>query len=203
MAKDLLAGVHLWIGVIVLGTISLVACSHPNGSAVRDSQTSVECLDGVKTFLGPNSEVLKCGPLNGTDAVEAVGIVKLKKLSVNSDGLPVSQLAVVRFDGGRWRSVLTASDHWIRNEAGYIGIDYIDDSYRFVGYRAALDDAGDGKTGLLLSLSFLQPNGESDGIPVQIAWNSKVGRYQEVVSYDGPYEFKPEIPQPPHRRPGR
>jgi hypothetical protein len=158
----------------------------------------------MKEVLGPDAEIVKYGRLNGTNTVEAVGIVKIKGLALNGEGIPVSQLAILRLDP-RWRLVLRASEDWIKNDAGYVGIDFIDDSFRISGYRAKLSNqTTDGEAGFMLDLSFLLPGGESDeGTPIRIAWNAAVGKYQEVVSNDGPVEFKPEIRQPPHRRPGR
>ena len=44
--------------------------------------------------------------------------------------------------------------------------------------------------------------GVPEGAPIEIAWNSKVGRYQEYAANEDPVGFKPELKNPPHIRTG-
>jgi len=209
VTTNLPIGSDRFIFGVILGTISLVSCSH---SSMKDNpvenpeKVSTECHDAVKAVLGPTAEIVKYVPPIGraTDAAEAVAIVRLKDLPANANGLPVSQMAIFRFDGPRWRPVLRTSKDGIVNDAGYVGVDYIDYSYHIFGYRVSLSDRrGDGKPGVDLFLSYLVPSGESEGVPTHVAWNAVVGRYQEVVNNEGPFEFTPELRQPPHRRTGK
>jgi hypothetical protein len=201
MTEKPTARVCLLIGGIILGTFTIGSCSKTK-VPITDTESSIsaQCRTGVVKLLGPDAEVVKCGRLTGTDTVQAIGLLKIKQLPVTGDGWPVSRLVVAQFRNDRWQSILTASKDWIRNDAGYIGLDYIDDSYQVFGYRAALSESKAGPAALLLSLSFLRPNGESEGIPIQIAWNRDVQRYQEVVNNDGPFVFQAENSKPPHRK---
>ena len=120
-------------------------------------------------------------------------------MAVNEAGWPISRLVVGQLEGGQWHTVLSASKDWIRNDAGYVGIEFIDDSYSFSGYWAAVAQRDDGERGILISLTYMLPNGDPEGAPLQIGWNYGVGRYQEIVNNDSPYQFGAEIRQPPHR----
>jgi len=66
-------------------------------------------------------------------------------------------------------------------------------------YCLQINDAKGGQP-FLISISFIASNGKVDqgGIPLEIAWNSKMRRYQEIVSSDGPVVFAAEKKDPPH-----
>jgi hypothetical protein len=117
---------------------------------------------------------------------------------MNAEGLAVSQLAILRHEPSGWRVVLTASKE-VQNEAGYVGIDYIDDSSPNFGYRVLFpDQRDDGKKVFSISLSYMRKDGNTDGIPLEISWDSAVGRYREFGVNSDPPGFKPEIKNPPH-----
>jgi hypothetical protein len=158
------------------------------------------CLDAARRLLGLQAEIIRYGRLNGPEAPEAV--VKLGNLATTKEGIPISRLVVLRFEAPIWKPVLDVSKQ-ITNAAGYIGIDYIDDSYVFHGYRLVLkNQRPDGKPGITMDLSYLNGGGGVEGIPVEVAWNDKVGRYQEFAANEDPAGFKPELKSPRHIRTG-
>lgn len=149
------------IGAIVLGVLLLASCSQPKAAVIEDvgPEPSAECRKGVTGLLGVGAEVLKCGLLTGSSTLQAVGAMKISRFVASEAGWPVSHLIVAQSDGGRWHVVLSASKDWIKNEAGYVGIEFIDDSYRFPGYWAAVNKRDDGRPGILISLTYMRPNG--------------------------------------------
>jgi len=97
-----------------------------------------------------------------------------------------------------WDKALTVS-HQISNSAGYIGIDYIDDSAGFWGYSVQFHDhRADGKAAFVLSLRYMSGEKDKDEFPVDVAWNETVGRYEEFSMNNEPLGFKPELKNPPH-----
>jgi hypothetical protein len=108
-------------------------------------------------------------------------------------------MVILRREPSGWRTELTASRE-IQNETGYIGLDYIDDSFRFMGYQLSLlDGSPDKKRGFGADLVLIErEDGGSEATSTGIAWNPVAGRYQEW----NPDGFRTEIKNPPHWRPG-
>jgi hypothetical protein len=170
--------------------------------AAATQAESRECLDAAHKILGPHGEVVRCGHLVGDASLEALAVVRLKnsdKRKQNADsGLKVSRLAILRKGTSKWSVELDASDH-IRNPAGYIGIDFIDDSAGFFGLEASIwDQRPDDTPGLTIYLYDIDPNGDSVGSGVAISWNPAVGRFQEFAAHQEPEGFRMEIKDPPH-----
>ena len=169
------------------------------GGAGRVPQS---CLDAVRRLLGPRAEIVKYGGLNGPSVLEAVAIQRLGKPGRGDEAIPISRLIILRLEASAWKLILDVSENKT-NEAGYVGIDYIDDSYEFHGYQLLLaDHSSDGEVGFTVELIYLNAGGVPEGAPIEIAWNSKVGRYQEYAANEDPVGFKPESKNPPHIRTG-
>lgn len=148
--------------------------------------------------MGSGAEVVKYGRLADAKHLDGVAVVRIRP--VKNNRLLVSDLAILRWDGTGWKPVLRGSKS-ITNDAGYIGIDYIDDSFRFYGYEASFADRrSDGKQGFVLVLSYLTRTLDLDGIPIEIGWNPVTGRFQEFSANEEPEGFKLELKNPPHRR---
>lgn len=164
--------------------------------------TAQSCLEAAKTTLGPDAEVLKCGHLTGTDALETVAVIRLKQFEETEDGVPISKFVFLRQEKSRWTVELSVDrKNWIKNSAGYIGIDFIDDSADFIGYRASFSDRrSDGFPGFTIYLYFLAPSGHNEGIATEVAWNPLVKRFQEFAYSQDPVGFRPEVKNPPHIR---
>lgn len=186
-----------------LFALLLIACpcaswsmnSQARTVAISDSQ----CLSAAKSALGPNAEVLKCGELTKTRALEAVAFLPLKGLRKTTDGTPISKLVVLRRERSQWVVELTADQNPPRNRVGYIGIDYIDDSEKGGRYRISCHDEGSNEIPrFTIALFYLSPNGENQGMPVEIAWNRPLRRFQEYTVNHEPEGFQPENKNPPH-----
>lgn len=169
--------------------------SHPTSALVQS------CREAAKKALGPEAEVLNCGHLTSTRALETVAVIRLKGFRTTTDGIPVSNLVILRQEESEWSVELTADKKWIRNGAGYVGIDFIDDSADFVGYRVSFSGEGSKETsGFTVGLFYLGPNGHNEGISTDISWNQRVGRFQEYSENKDPSGFQVENKNPPHIR---
>jgi hypothetical protein len=150
-------------------------------------------------LLGSTSEVARCGHLLGQSSLEAVGLLPLRQFKPTVGGVAVARLVIIRRFRGPWTVELDAARQ-IRNPAGYIGVDFIDDSSESPGFFVQfLDERDDGTAGFVLALTYLSPSGETEGAPTQIAWNASVARFQEFDLTRQPFGFKTEMPAPPHR----
>ncbi|HET7441432.1 MAG TPA: hypothetical protein VFJ47_09030, partial [Terriglobales bacterium] len=88
-----------------------------------------------------------------------------------------------------------------RNVVGYVGVDFIDDSDQRGRYRLSFFDEGSHETpGFTIAVIYLSPSGEDEGIPIEIAWNPAIGRFQEYTVDRDPEGFQPENKNPPHVR---
>jgi hypothetical protein len=147
------------------------------------------------------AEVLRCGYLSDSGAIEALAVVPLKSIRGLSPGcIPVSRLAILRLVNGNWQTALDA-EHEIRNPVGYVGLEYIDDSYQVRGYCLVIGDRKAGsREPFSLSLGYITLSGDFDGVPTDIGWNPKAGRYQELAGNDATGGFSPEVKDPPHRK---
>jgi hypothetical protein len=93
----------------------------------------------------------------------------------------------------------------VTNSAGYVGINFIDDSYLFPYYRVDSSDRGahwgarDASKYTLMLFSMTRV-GKVDGcvIGIGIGWNPAVGRFQEIDPNGE--EFAPEVKNPKHMR---
>jgi hypothetical protein len=101
--------------------------------------------------------------------------------------------------------LLTADkQNWIRNNVGYVGLEFIDDSADFIGYRVSFSGEGVRETpGFTIWLNYLSPTGHNEGVATRISWNPSVGRFQEYTENDEPVGFRPEVKSPPHHRHGQ
>jgi len=107
---------------------------------------------------------------------------------------------VLRLQGREWHTLLSI-DTQLRNDDGYIGIDFIDPAYKN-GLALSIEDArSDGTKGFTLLLNWLDDSLQTEGTAVEIAWNPKVHRFQEYAPNElDPPDFKPEVPNPPVRK---
>jgi hypothetical protein len=160
-----------------------------------------ECLEAARKILGEHAEIVKYGTFNEGSTQEAVVVLRKEHGQIKGQvGLAVSKLVILRHEATGWKVALTVSKQ-IQNGAGYVGIDYIDDSAPYYGYQVRFSDQrDDGKKAFTLNLSYLSRNGSTEGIPLEISWDNTVGRYREFGVNSDPPAFKPEIKNPPHRK---
>jgi hypothetical protein len=168
------------------------------GAKAASTINQRSCLDAARAALGPGAVVLRCGDLNSSGTPEAVAALVLKPNRKRCT--PASRVLILRFERAGWRKVFDAGEHFeIRNTEGYVGIDYIDDANVYRGYCVEISDRS-GSELFSVGLAFIGSDDRVDeeGLPINVAWNSKVGRYQEIVSNDAPPKFAPELKNPPH-----
>ena len=190
--------------VVWSAALVLCGCARESASAAIQQKPSVSesdtrsCLGAAKKALGLSAEVLKCGHLTGGDALEVVAAVPLKSVKRRGDDVPVSQLAILRERKSGWSAELSVNKQ-IKNSAGYIGIQFIDESAKELGYYVSFSDHRSDETrGFVIFLSEIAPDGNPEW-PVQISWNPVVQRFQQYAGDEEPIGFKSEIKNPPHR----
>jgi hypothetical protein len=138
--------------------------------------------------------VLRCGHV-GDGALEVLSVKKLKTVPVRKACIPVSRLVILRQEKAAWQTALDAGVA-MKNPAGYVSTEYIDDAGQFFGYCLELGDSrSDGVRAFTVSLTDINPKGQEEGASTEISWNARVRRYQEFVTLEG---FKPEVKNPPH-----
>jgi len=196
-----------WLVVLffaaLLITSNFLACSRQatgKNEAVKTmgDVSSAECLEVAQKMLGSDAQVARCGHLIGVSDVESIAFVRLKQFSEDPNGIPVSRLVILQKVDSQWKTALDVARQ-IQNSAGYVGIDYIDDSQQYSGYRANfLDQRSDNHPAFVLHLSYLRTDGKSEGVPIEISWNPAAGRFQEFSANQEPEGFKTELKNPPH-----
>jgi hypothetical protein len=183
---------------IALLVICLLSCSHFAKNEDSGHLVSGECLDAARKALGAEAQVAKCGNLLKRKSIEVVAYTKLRISNINSKAICVSRLVVLEKANSHWAVILDASKQ-IKNQAGYIGIEYIDDSQDYPGYLVSLfNKRSDGISGFSIQFYYLRPDGEVEGIPIEISWNPAVNRFQEYNINEAPEGFRSEIKNPLH-----
>jgi hypothetical protein len=169
---------------------------HPAGIS------SQNCKEAAIEALGPTATVLRCGHLTRVDSLEVIAVIQLRQFREARNAVAVSKLVILRKNTSQWETLLTADrQNWIRNNAGYIGVEFIDDSADFVGYRISFSDEGSGDISkFTIWFNYLSPKGQNEGIETGITWNPSVGRFQEFPENQEPEGFQPEIKNPKHIR---
>jgi hypothetical protein len=154
-------------------------------------------MDNARLLIGSGAELIRFGHLSKGAPLEGVAILRSQKSS-RMGGIPIASLSILRRDGATWVRVFEANRE-MRNPEGYVGLDYIDDGWKFEGYDVSLSDKGSDNTDRF-TLYFTQL-GPDPGWPTEVAWNKATGRYQEFGD-DSTAEhqlFKSELKDPPHR----
>jgi hypothetical protein len=149
-------------------------------------------------LIGSKAELIRFGHLSVGAPLEGVAILRLGQTSKHLE-VPVSRLIILRLNGSDWTTVFDAGRE-MTNPAGYVGLDYIDDDFKFEGYDVALNEKGsDAEDRFTLYFTLLGPD---PGWPTEVGWNKATGRYQEM-SDDARDKvlFTPELKDPPHRKP--
>jgi len=188
------------VGLCVIFLVPGAKTLRPDQYTPRESADEA-CLAAAKKMLGPETQVFKCGHLTGTDALETAAGVRLRQFRLTREGTPVSKFVVLRRENSQWVTELRADQAPLRNPVGYIATDYIDDSHDYGRYRVSFYDEGSNQLlGLFVDVFYLSPRGENEGIPVEIGWNPKVGRFQEYTENRDPVGFQPENANPRHIR---
>jgi hypothetical protein len=183
---------------MILPLLLLVSCSRLPGNERAETVVAQDCFDAVKKVLGTDGQVAKYGHLVGQKSVEVVAYTRIKKFKQNSEGVPISKLVVLQKNNSHWDVVLNVSKE-IKNPFGYIGLDYIDDSQDYPGFRVSFSDhRSDGVRAFVILLFYIGTNGEIEGIPTEVSWNGMVARFQEFSVNEAPEGFKPELKNPPH-----
>lgn len=197
---DLRSIVKLRHLTIILSIAFLLSCSRFPAFEDAGPVVTKDCLDAVTKALGPDAQVIKYGHLTSHKSMEVVAYTKLKKFKKYSEGDAISKLVVLQRINSQWNMVLNVSKQ-LTNPLGYIGIEFIDDSQEYPGWLVSFSDRiPDGVPGFSMSFGYLRLDGDVEGIPIEISWNSAVARFQEFVINEAPEGFRSEIRNPPHQK---
>ncbi|HEY6445006.1 MAG TPA: hypothetical protein VIY53_00995 [Acidobacteriaceae bacterium] len=188
---------------LTLGTAACCASAigqQVSGSLSADQQLDRRCRQAAIRALGRDAEVLKCGHLDLGSPVEVIAAIRRRSIPADEfGGVVVWKLAVLRDEKGVWKQELLAADKDVRNPVGSVGIEDVDDSSPFWGFRVNLSNhRDDGKTAFELSIGFVNRIGSPEGLPFSISFNPIVGRYQEFDMHVDPEGFQKEIKAPRH-----
>lgn len=177
---------------------ALLFCVSPACQPQQLTADENACNDEARRVLGASARVLKVGDFLHLGTIQCIAV--LPYTSHTAHELPVRDGFVVQKEGTAWRDLLRFKDN-IRNQRGYVGIDFIDPEPSF-GFDVELaDKRSDGTPGFTIYLTYLNPKLRSEGVPVQVSWNPKVSRFQEYAPNElDPPDFKPEIANPPVRK---
>jgi hypothetical protein len=177
---------------------SVASESIPNLPAPTQIQQQ-DCSSAAKNALGSQAKVLRCGTFNSPDVQEVIAVLPANFPTKDGSGIAIRKMMILRKEPMGWRVAVTAARE-IQNEAGYVGIDYIDDYFHYYGYWLTFSDAHSNDVGLMIIdlLDIEKGDGSSEAASTEIAWNPKVGRYQEWH----PDGFQPEVKNPPHWKAG-
>ena len=192
----------MFIAVIASALVGFIRASAQVPSHdVREHQSVVqqqECLKAAQRVLGPRARLLKCGELNQTGILESIAAIPVKPKSHVVQGIFATDLIILRGSHGDWKTALRAS-RLIQNDAGYIGIDYIDECSPFwADHIEFWSQRPDGHAGLVVSIQWRGFENDTDPMPTDISWDNAIGRYREITA-DG---FQSEVKKPPHECPG-
>lgn len=174
----------------------------------RGRSNESACLQAARRWLGASAEVVKCGHVTEPGSTEVMVIVPLSGHKKYPGRYYVSSFIILRRTGpDTWTVELRAGQSPPRNNAGYIGVAYLDNC---PSYGYALDPSNhittDDPTNIFnnrpdftLWLFYLNSDEEVEGASTEISWNPKVRRFQEFDYESG--MFWPERRNPPYLTP--
>ena len=181
--------------ILLMVTMLLAGCSSP--SPEMDSKLRTDCVRVAKEKIGAMAELIEFGSLSPRSPTECVAVDRINEMS-DPKKLFVRRLVILRRVANGWTVALDVAKD-ITNPEGFVGIDYIDDAFKFEGYRVDLARQGfNGASRFTIAVTYLV-NGKEDGVPIEIGWNPETGRYQEF-GYSTADAFKQELKNPPHIR---
>lgn len=167
-----------------------------------------ECLMLMQKSVGADSEIFKYGDLNGDGGLEAISVVNIPKKSVRPNEFCVMRLTIFKYYSNGWGMALDASENYIQNPDGYVGLSYLPAPKieNYVGYMFGLfDHREDGSKGLTIKIVGLGKDLEQrdDDWPIEISWNPIAKKYQqyqiEQKLNSEKFIFVPEVRNPPRR----
>lgn len=157
------------------------------------------CAAAAKNALRAEVLLVRFGDLTGGGKPGCVAVVPQgtnqgEKKILSRRGI------VLQANGDQWRELLRFDDE-IRNEQGYIGIDFIDPDYHYGLALETDDQRSDGTKAFTMYFTFLDAKLKPEGLAVEVSWNPKTRRFQEYAPNElDPPDFKPEIRNPPVRK---
>ena len=191
---------NLRLVAIILSAAFLISCARFSAHDDSGSAMPKDVLEAVAKALGPHAQVAKYGHLIGPRSMEVVAYIKLENSRKYSEGIAVSRLVVLQKTDSHWDTMLNASKQVV-NPFGYIGLDFIDDSQDYPGWLVSFSNhRPDNVPGFNMSFMYLRSDGDVEGIPIEISWNSAMARFQEFVVNEAPEGFRNEIKNPPHQK---
>jgi hypothetical protein len=170
----------------------------PDASTESKPQPSkAEALESAHQLLGNYAEIVRYGELNRPGLTEAIAVVKIGAGS-GSSALHITDLAILQFRDGDWKVALSTDKYGAKNNSGYVGVEFLNDAITKASFRLKILEGGTARSRLRLMLTSTAKYGRADkgAVPVVIAWNAKVGRYEALDDHG--VKFMPEVANPPN-----
>jgi hypothetical protein len=157
--------------------------------------TKEGALDAAHQVLGNYAVIVRYGELNRPGLTEAVAVVKRGPNSASA-GQPITDLAVLQFRDGAWKVALSTDKYGAKNSLGYLGVAFLNDSISKASFHLKLLQRAEGKSRFTLLLTTDGRDGRTErAVPVAIAWNPAVERYEALNDHGA--KFLPEVANPP------
>jgi hypothetical protein len=143
---------------------------------------------------GPNLHLERCDITGPSGTFQAI-VASTQGKPSSQYGIHTKALQIFRGSGSDWTEVLDVGQQ-ITNPAGYIGADYIDPD-QASDHWIVVSNSHRKIPGVHLTIYFVAPDGSVDiaALPVEIAWNPKQQRFQELADDGSGFEAeKPHLP---------
>lgn len=156
-----------------------------------------DCTRAAAGVLGKGAEVLRCGPLNKPDVLEAVAIQRKHPGHGHDTDIFAARLVILRKQQYGWILALDVARQ-LKNEAGFIEADYIGDGAPLWGYRVKLHETlpDDSRKHFTLEVAGMHDAKDAYATGTEIAWDYDVGRYRAYNDDKGTGAFEPENANP-------
>ena len=170
------------------------------GRCFYPAENREHCAAAAANLLKGRIKIVGLGPLGDTreeSTFKCLAVLPFGEQPTN-DRLLIKRGVILEFRDGKWEPILNIHET-VRNQAGHLGIDYIDPSAQF-GYAISTGRRRtDNVTRFTLMLTYLNSKRQPEGLPIEISWNPEVGRFQEFAPSE-PGEYQSELANPPIRR---
>ena len=152
-----------------------------------------DCTHAAAAVLGQGAEVLRCGPLNKPDVLEAVAIQRKHQRHGPDQDIFASRVVILRKQQYGWILALDV-ERQLKNEAGFIAADYIGDGAPLWGYRVKLHETlpDDSRKHFTLEVAGMHDEKDAFATGTEISWDYGVGRYRAYNDDNGDGAFQPE-----------
>lgn len=173
--------------------------SHPAPAPAPhpDNGVQSECSRTAAAALGQGAEVLRCGPFSRPGVVEVLAIQRKHRSHAKEEDIFASRIVILRKQPFGWILALDVAQK-VKNEAGYIAIDYADGDAALWGYRVKLHETlpDDSHKHFTLEVGAMHDEKDAFDPGTEIAFDPQAGRYRAYNDDSGAGAFQSENMSP-------